>query len=65
MREETGRNNAILGAVIVSVVKKGLELAGLVGGHNREPIRPVNPDDERRVERLYDDFDTAIDELLD
>ena len=63
-RDETGANNTIPGAVSVSVVKKGLELAGLHGGTVREPIRPLSEADERRAEELYDRLDDDIERLI-
>lgn len=54
LREESGQQNDIPGAISVPVVKKGLELSGLHGGAVREPIRPLSDKDERRAEKLYD-----------
>jgi 4-hydroxy-tetrahydrodipicolinate synthase len=64
MRSETGADNEIPGAISVPVVKKGLELSGLVGGHVREPIRGLSAEEERRVEELYEELDAAIESLL-
>ncbi|MCU4742475.1 dihydrodipicolinate synthase family protein [Halobacteria archaeon AArc-m2/3/4] len=64
-RDECGENNEIAGAVSVSAVKKGLELAGLYGGEVREPIRPLSADDERRAEELYGQLDDDIASLVD
>lgn len=64
LREGTGRDNTIGGAISVPVVKKGLELTGLHGGYVREPIEPLHPEDEKRAERLYRDLDEQIDELI-
>lgn len=63
-RDEAGEDNTIPGAVSVPVVKKGLDLAGLEGGHVREPISPLTPAETRRMEELYSDLDAAIDRLL-
>ena len=64
LREETGLNNSISGAISVPVVKKGLELAGLHGGHVREPIEPLSDADAARAERLYQELDQQISELV-
>ena len=64
MRGETGADNDIPGAISVPVVKKGLELSGLVGGRVREPIRELSAEEERRVEGFYEELDTAIESLL-
>ncbi|MFC6825192.1 dihydrodipicolinate synthase family protein [Halopelagius fulvigenes] len=63
-RDSTGRDNDIPGAVSVSAVKKGLELAGLHGGRVREPIRPLSPEDERRAEELYAQLDDDIERVI-
>lgn len=63
-REETGENNAIPGAVSISAIKKGLELAGLHGGNVREPIRPLAPEEEERAEAIYAQLDEDIDRLV-
>lgn len=63
-RDETGTDNDIVGAISVSAVKKGLELAGLHGGEVREPIRPLSAEDERRAEELYGRLDDDIKRLL-
>ena len=64
-RETTGADNTITGAMSVPAVKKGLELAGMHGGHVREPIRPLGEDEHRRAEELYADLDAGIDRLID
>lgn len=64
-RSETGRNNALPGAVSVPAVKKGLDLAGLDGGDVREPIRPLTSAEEERAEAIYEELDDAIDRLID
>lgn len=64
-RDETGQNNKIAGAISVSAVKRGLELAGLHGGEVREPIVPLSPADERRAEELYDQLDDDIERLIE
>jgi len=64
-RDETGRDNAIAGAVSVPAVKRGLELAGLHGGEVRPPIRPLSRADERRAEELYEQLDDEIVRLVD
>ena len=64
LRDETGADNSIPGAVSVSVVKKGLELAGLHGGAVREPIRPLSGENERRAEELYNQLDDNIARLI-
>lgn len=63
-REETGQNNEISGAISVSAVKKGLELAGLHGGNVREPIQPLASEDEEKAEMLYNQLDDDIDRLI-
>lgn len=63
-RSETGAGNEIAGAISVSAVKKGLELAGLHGGNVREPIRPLAPEQERRAEELYAELDREIERLV-
>lgn len=63
-RDETGANNELGGAISVSAVKKGLDLAGLHGGNVREPIRPLSAEDERRAAELYDQLDDDIDRLV-
>ncbi|WP_435102802.1 dihydrodipicolinate synthase family protein [Halarchaeum sp. P4] len=63
-RDETGDDNQIEGAISVSAVKKGLELAGLHGGNVREPICPLSPSDERRAEELYARLDDDIARVL-
>ncbi|UPM44307.1 dihydrodipicolinate synthase family protein [Halocatena salina] len=63
-RDETGQENEIEGAISVSAVKKGLELAGLNGGSVREPIRPLADEEERKAERLYDQLDDDIESLI-
>lgn len=64
-RDETGQENEIEGAISVSAVKKGLELAGLNGGTVREPIRPLAEKEERKAEKLYDQLDDDIGSLID
>ncbi|RDI69907.1 dihydrodipicolinate synthase family protein [Halopelagius longus] len=64
-RDSTGEDNEIPGAISVSAVKKGLELAGLHGGPVREPIRSLSPEDERRAEQLYANLDDDIERVLD
>jgi len=63
-RDESGEDNAIPGAVSVPALEKGLELAGLHGGHVREPLRPLSEADEERAEALYRELDAEIDRLL-
>ncbi|AHG01633.1 dihydrodipicolinate synthetase (plasmid) [Halostagnicola larsenii XH-48] len=63
-RDETGSQNEIEGAVSVPVVKAGLELAGLNGGNVREPIRPLEPEETQKAERLYDQLEDDIASLL-
>lgn len=64
LRGGTGPDNTLPEAISVPVVKKGLDLAGLTGGHVREPIRPLAPEDEERAETLYAELDAAIADLL-
>jgi len=64
LREATGPDNTLPGAMSVPVVKKGLELAGLHGGHVREPIRPLGDAERDRAEELYARLDDGIDRLL-
>ncbi|WP_126664918.1 dihydrodipicolinate synthase family protein [Haloterrigena salifodinae] len=64
-RDETGQDNAIAGAISVSAVKKGLELAGLHGGNVREPIRTLRPEEERKAKRLYNQLEDDIESLID
>ncbi|WP_423747514.1 dihydrodipicolinate synthase family protein (plasmid) [Haladaptatus sp. SPP-AMP-3] len=63
-REETGENNTIDGAISVSAVKKGLDLAGLHGGKVREPIEPLSPADERKAEELYGQLGDDVERLI-
>ncbi len=63
-RDETGQKNEIEGAISVSAVKKGLELAGLNGGAVREPIRPLAAEEEHKAEELYDQLDDDIESLI-
>ena len=65
LRDETGQNNALAGAISVPAVKKGLELAGLHGGDVREPIRPLPAEAAERAEAIYDKLDDDIDRLID
>lgn len=62
-RDETGQNNTIIGAISVPALKKGLELAGLHGGHVREPIQPLAEAEERKAERLYEELVDDLDKL--
>jgi 4-hydroxy-tetrahydrodipicolinate synthase len=65
LRDETGQNNTLSGAISVPVVKKGLDMAGLHGGTNvREPIRPLGEAESARAEELYADLDAELDRLL-
>ncbi|WP_222913000.1 dihydrodipicolinate synthase family protein [Natrinema sp. SYSU A 869] len=64
-RDETGQENDIQGAISVSAVKKGLELAGLNGGNVREPIRPLAPEEERKAEALYSQLEDDIESLIE
>lgn len=63
-RDCTGEDNEIAGAISVSAVKKGLELAGLHGGPVREPIRSLSPEDERKAEELYAKLDDDIERII-
>ncbi|SFG92251.1 4-hydroxy-tetrahydrodipicolinate synthase [Halopelagius inordinatus] len=63
-RECTGEDNEIAGAISVSAVKKGLELAGLHGGRVREPIRSLSPADERTAEEIYAKLDDDIERVI-
>ena len=63
-RHQTGEENEIAGALSVSAVKKGLDMAGLHGGEVREPIRSLSTTDERRAEELYSELNTNIDRLV-
>lgn len=64
-RGTKGENNTIPGANSVPAVKKGLELAGLVGGPVREPLVGLSEADERRAEELYDRLVADMARLLD
>lgn len=64
LRDDPGDNNSIAGAMSIPAVKKGLDLAGLTGGHVREPIRDLSEAEEQRVEAAYQDLDQAIQRLL-
>ena len=64
LRDETGKKNSIPAAISVPVVKKGLELAGRHGGHVREPITPLDPENEERAEVLYQQLDDNIHQLV-
>ncbi|GAB7021156.1 dihydrodipicolinate synthase family protein [Halostagnicola sp. A-GB9-2] len=63
-REENGQGNDIDGAISVSAVKKGLQLAGLNGGRVREPIKPLAPETAQRAEELYSQLDDDIDRVI-
>ncbi|WP_435361751.1 dihydrodipicolinate synthase family protein [Haloarchaeobius sp. DFWS5] len=65
-RDETGQDNELGGAISVSAVKKGLELAGLHSGDGRvrEPIRPLSAEDEQRATTLYNQLDDDIQQLI-
>jgi 4-hydroxy-tetrahydrodipicolinate synthase len=65
LREATGPDNTLPGAMSVPVVKKGLELAGLHGGHVREPLRPLGDAERDRAETLYAELDDHIDRLIE
>jgi 4-hydroxy-tetrahydrodipicolinate synthase len=64
LRDEPGQENKIPGAISIPVVKEGLELAGLFGGTVREPIRPLQAEEERRAQRLYEQLDSDIERLI-
>jgi len=64
LRDGTGQNNTIPGAISVPVVKKGLELAGLEGGAVREPIRPLAEEEAQQAEELYNQLDDDIERLI-
>lgn len=64
LRDETGKENAIPGAISVPVVKKGLELAGHYGGHVRDPLVPLDPETEERAETFYQQLDENIQRLV-
>jgi len=64
LRDGTGQNNTIPGAISVPVVKKGLDLAGLEGGTVREPIRPLGEEEAQRAEELYQQLDDDIERLI-
>jgi len=64
LRDATGADNTLPGAMSVPVVKKGLELAGLNGGTVREPIRPLGEAERQRAEELYAELDDNIDRLI-
>ncbi|WP_226482824.1 dihydrodipicolinate synthase family protein [Natrinema amylolyticum] len=64
-RDETGQDNEIEGAISVSAVKKGLELAGLNGGNVRAPIRSLAPKEEQKAERLYSQLEDDIESLIE
>ena len=65
LRDGTGPDNDIPGAVSVPAVKKGLQLSGLHGGGVREPIQPLSAEDERRVEEVYNTLDDNIERLIE
>lgn len=64
LRDETGQDNTIPGAISVSAVKKGLELSGLHGGNVRSPIRPLEPEEEAQAEEIYATLDDNIERLI-
>jgi len=64
LRDRTGPNNTIPGAMSVPVVKKGLDLAGLEGGTVREPLRPLAEKEAQRVETRYNQLDDDIERLV-
>ena len=63
-RGETGQNNVFPGAISVSAVKYGLELAGLNGGRVREPIVELSDEDKQRAEKLYEQLQADLDRIL-
>ncbi len=63
-RSGSGTDNEVPGAVSVPAVKQGLELAGLVGGAVREPLRPLSEAEVESVEKLYGALDDDIDRLV-
>jgi len=63
-REETGEGNSLAGGVSVAAVKRGLERAGLHGGHLRPPLVALSAADRDRVDELYDDLDAGIARLI-
>lgn len=56
LRDEGGPDSDIEAANNVSVVKAGMELAGLYGGPVREPIVNITESDRERVREHYDEL---------
>lgn len=63
-RSRTGENNTLAGAISVSAVKAGLELAGYHGGGVREPIVSLSANNQQRAETLYERLQSDLDRLL-
>ncbi|ADB63247.1 dihydrodipicolinate synthetase (plasmid) [Haloterrigena turkmenica DSM 5511] len=54
LREEPGEDNALSGANNVSVIKRGMDLAGYTGGSLRDPLVDLSADDAARLEEYYE-----------
>ncbi|ELZ15408.1 dihydrodipicolinate synthetase [Haloterrigena salina JCM 13891] len=59
LREEPGEGNALSGANNVSVVKRGMDLAGYTGGSLRDPLVDLSADDASRLEEHYETLQSA------
>ncbi|NUB93603.1 dihydrodipicolinate synthase family protein [Haloterrigena sp. SYSU A121-1] len=59
LREESGEGNALSGANNVSVVKRGMDLAGYTGGSLRDPLVDLSADDAARLEEYYEKLQSA------
>ncbi|QRV17967.1 dihydrodipicolinate synthase family protein (plasmid) [Haloterrigena salifodinae] len=59
LREEPGEGNALSGANNVSVVKRGMDLAGYTGGSLRDPLVDLAADDAARLEEHYETLQSA------
>lgn len=54
LRGEAGEGNIFAGANSVPALKYGLELAGLHGGHSREPLVELAEEDRTRARRYFE-----------
>jgi 4-hydroxy-tetrahydrodipicolinate synthase len=63
LRDETGPNNTLPGAMSVPVLKAAMDAVGLHGGPVRPPLVPITDDDRERVEEVVADLEAFVDEL--
>lgn len=60
LRSECGEANTFTSANSVPALKYGLELAGLHGGHVREPLVELSDDDKARARTYFDQIQAVI-----